>query len=240
MLIYMDSGTSATRAWLIDRHTPIDAENEKIGTKDSAISGSNDILLSGMLHCCEKLLSRHGLQQCDIDEIWASGMVTNTFGIVEVDHVSTPADARKLLDTAWRHQEDNYFCREIMLIRGVKTAQPDQQVTIENIDRMNNVRGEEIEAMGLSAGGILPPDMDCVFISPGSNTHALLIRNGVVLDILSTFTGEINHALRKETILSGELANKPVNMPPEHVLRGFNHLSRYGFSRAIYIIHATK
>jgi 2-keto-3-deoxy-galactonokinase len=167
-------------------------------------------------------------------------MVTNAFGIVEVDHVSTPVDTRKLLDTAWRHQENNYFRREIVLIRGVKTAQPGQQVTAENIDRMNNVRGEETEAMGLSAGGILPPDMDCVFISPGSHTHALLIRNGAVLDILSTFTGEINHAIRKETILGGELTSGQVKMEPEHVLRGFGHLSRYGFSRAIYIIHATK
>jgi len=240
VMLYMDSGTSTTRAYLIRDGASVDRETVNTGTKDSAISGSNDVLLSGMLRCCDSLLRRNGLPMEDVDEIWASGMVTNTFGVVEVEHVSTPVDAAKLLSTAWRHREDKYFRRDLMLIRGAKTAQPGQQVTLDNVARMNNVRGEEIEAIGLAAGGVLPVDVDCALISPGSHSHSLLVRNGAITDILSTFTGEVNHAIRKETILGGELADGPVTMEPEHVLRGLQHLESYGFSRALYIIHATK
>jgi len=236
----MDSGTSNTRAYLLKDFALVDTEAVKVGTKDSAISGGNDVLLSGMKSCCDKLLARNGLEMSAVAEIWASGMVTNTFGIVEVAHVSTPVTAQKLLDTVYRHQEERYFHREINLIRGAKTARPGQEVSLENISLMNNVRGEEIEAVGLVACNILPGDLDCVLISPGSHTHMLHVVNGVMTDILSSFTGELNYAIRKDTILGGELDDTPVKMEPEHVLRGYRNLEQYGFTRAMYIIHATK
>ena len=238
--LYMDSGTSNTRAYLLKGFDLIDTEAAKVGTKDSAISGGNDVLLSGMKACCDKLLARNGLEMSAVADIWASGMVTNTFGIVEVEHVSTPVTAQKLLDSVYRHQEDRYFHRGINLIRGAKTAQPGQEVSLENIALMNNVRGEEIEAAGLVACNILPGDMDCVLISPGSHTHMLHVVNGVMTDILSSFTGEMNYAIRKDTILGGELSEAPVKMEPEHVLHGYRNLEEYGFTRAMYIIHATK
>lgn len=238
--LYMDSGTSNTRAYLLKDFALVDTEAVKVGTKDSAISGGNDVLLSGMKSCCDKLLARNGLEMSAVAEIWASGMVTNTFGIVEVAHVSTPVTAQKLLDTVYRHQEERYFHREINLIRGAKTARPGQEVSLENISLMNNVRGEEIEAVGLVACNILPGDLDCVLISPGSHTHMLHVVNGVMTDILSSFTGELNYAIRKDTILGGELDDTPVKMEPEHVLRGYRNLEQYGFTRAMYIIHATK
>ena len=238
--LYMDSGTSTTRAYLVKDAAPVDTESARVGTKDSALSGSNDILLRGMKDCCDRLLARSGLTMSDVADIWASGMVTNTFGIVEAEHVSTPVDAAKLLDTVYRHREDKYFHREINLIRGAKTAQPGQRVSLENIALMNNVRGEEIEAVGMVASNILPADMDCVLVSPGSHSHVLHVVQGKICDILSSFTGELNYAIREDTILGGELSGGPVEMEAAHVLRGYRNLERYGFTRAMYIIHTTK
>lgn len=127
-----------------------------------------------------------------------------------------------------------------MLIRGAKTAQPGEAVTIDNIDRMNNVRGEEIEVVGMIATGILPKQKDCVMISPGSHTHICHVVNGAIVDIVSNFTGELNYAIKKDTILGGELSDKEINMEPEYVNRGYQYLKRYGICRALYIIHATK
>lgn len=238
--LYMDCGTSNTRAYLLKDSILVDNQAVAVGIKDSAISGSNDVLLSGMRGCCDRLLERNSLEMSTVVDVWASGMATNTFGIVEVEHVSTPVTAQKLLNTVYRHLEEKYFHRTINLIRGAKTAQPSQEVSLNNIALMNNVRGEEIEVIGLVACHVLPGDMDCVLISPGSHTHMLHVENGVMTDILSSFTGELNYAIRTNTILAGELSSTPVKMEPEHVLQGYRNLEEYGFTRSMYIIHATK
>lgn len=238
--IYMDSGTSNTRAYLIYGFKLIDKEIINIGTKDAAITGSNHVLLSAMKECYDRLLANNGLEDCDIKGLWSSGMVTNTFGIIEVQHISVPVDAHKLLDKIYIHYEDKFFKKKIMLICGAKTAQPGEVVTIDNIDRMNNVRGEEIEVVGMVATGILPKDKDCVMISPGSHTHFCYVANGAIVDIVSNFTGELNYAIKKDTILAGELSNKDIDMEPEYVNKGYQYLKQYGICRALYIIHATR
>jgi len=238
--IYMDTGTSNTRAYLIKGFELIDAAAIHVGTKDSAISGSNKVLLSAMKECYDKLLMNNGLQDGDIKGLWSSGMVTNTFGIVEVEHVHTPVDGQKLLDRVYIHYEGQFFKRKMMLICGAKTAQPGEVVTIDNIDRMNNVRGEEIEVVGMAAAGILPKDKDCVMISPGSHTHLCYVSNGAIVDIVSNFTGELDYAIKKDTILAGELSDKEIDMEPEYINKGYQYLKQYGICRALYITHATR
>lgn len=238
--IYMDSGTSNTRAFLVKGGKALDSVSTKVGTKDSAISGSNDVLLGAMRDCYDKLLERNSVSAGNIAGIWASGMVTNAFGVVEVGHCSTPIDAAKLADTVYRHKEHKYFHRELRLIRGAKTAQPGQVVDMDNLAGMNNVRGEEIEAVGMVASGVLPQSGDCVMISPGSHTHMLRIKDGAIVDIASSFTGELNHAIRAQTILGGELSGGPVKMTEEYVLKGLAYLREYGVTRALYIIHASR
>lgn len=238
--IYMDSGTSNTRAYLLSDFQLIDTAAINVGTKDSAIAGNNSVLLSAMKECYDKLLADNGLKDSDIEGLWASGMVTNTFGIIEVEHISVPVDGQKLLDRIYVHHEDKFFKREMMLICGAKTAQPGEIVTTDNIGQMNNVRGEEIEVVGMVAAGILPKERDCVMISPGSHTHLCHVVNGAMVDIVSNFTGELNYAIKKDTILGGELSDKEIEMDPENVKKGYQYLKQYGICRALYIIHATK
>lgn len=238
--IYMDSGTSNTRVYLIKDFELIDTRKINVGTKDSAISGSNYILLSAMKECYDELLENNNLYDSDIEEIWMSGMVTNTFGIKEVEHISTPVNAKKLLDNVYFHQDNKYFSRRLHLVCGTKTAQPGESVTIDNIDHMNNVRGEEIEVVGMVASGILPKEKKSIMISPGSHTHLCYVVNGAMADIVSNFTGELNYAIQKDTILGGELAQGEIKMNPKYVNKGYQYLKKYGFNRAMYIIHATK
>ncbi|WMI80259.1 2-dehydro-3-deoxygalactonokinase [Anaerotignum sp. MB30-C6] len=238
--IYIDSGTSNSKLYLVKDTQSVDTIIANVGTKDSAISGSNDVLLSGLKEIYNHVLDKNGLKDCDIESIWLSGMVTNPFGIIEVAHISTPVDGKKLLEHRYVHFEEKYFHRYLNLIPGVKTAQPGQIVTMENIDKMNNVRGEEIEAIGMVASGVIPREEDCVMISPGSHTHLLYIKNGTITDIVSNFTGELNYAIKKDTILGGELTNEDIVLTKEYVIQGYNMVKTYGLARALYIIHATK
>ena len=48
-LLYFDSGTSNTRAYLLDRNFQVKYVAKKaVGSKDSAIAGSNRVLVEGM------------------------------------------------------------------------------------------------------------------------------------------------------------------------------------------------
>ncbi|WP_317853758.1 2-dehydro-3-deoxygalactonokinase [Chakrabartyella piscis] len=238
--VYVDSGTSNSKLYLIQNMQTIDTVIANVGTKDSAISGSNDVLLKGLKEIYDIALERNHLQDSDIESICLSGMVTYVFGIVEVPHISTPVDVKKLWDSRYLHQEDKYFHRELILICGAKTAQPNQVVNMENIALMNSVRGEEIEAIGMVAEGVFPKGTEGVMISPGSHTHLLYLKDGAVTDIVSNFTGELNYAIKKDTILGGELSDEDVKMKPEDVLQGYNAVKTYGLARALCIIHATK
>jgi 2-keto-3-deoxy-galactonokinase len=105
---------------------------------------------------------------------------------------------------------------------------------------MNNLRGEEIEMVGMVATGILPKEKNCIMISPGSHTHLCHVVNGALVDMAANFTGELDYAIKKDTILGGELSANDVEMDPEYVSKGYQYLQQYGICRALYIIHATK
>ncbi len=238
--IYIDSGTSNSKLYLLKDMHSVDFMIANVGTKDSAISGSNDVLLSGLKAIYDGVLKKNNLLDKDIESIWLSGMVTNPFGIIEVEHLSTPVDAKKLMEQRYIHYEEKFFKRELNLIRGVKTAQLGQIVTMENIDQMNNIRGEEIEVVGMVARGIIPMNENCVMVSPGSHTHLVFVKNGTIMDIASNFTGELNYAIKKDTILGGELTDEDIVLTKEYVLQGYQMVKTYGLARALYIVHATK
>lgn len=237
--IYIDSGTSNSKLYLVQNGQSIDTQSANVGTKDCAIAGNNDVLLLGLKQLYDIVLERNGLVDTDIAHICLSGMVTNPFGIVEVPHLSTPIDVKNLWEQRYVHHEERYFKRELLLIRGGKTAQPNQEVTMENIALMNNVRGEEIEAIGMVAEGVFGEE-DGVMISPGSHTHLLYIKNGAITDITSNFTGELTYAIQMQTILGGELTKEDIVLDADVVLQGYKMIQEYGLTRALYIIHATK
>lgn len=237
--VYMDSGTSNTRAFLVKNGEFVDMVKRSTGTKDSAISGSNEILLKALHSAYLELLERGGLSEADVDSVWMSGMVTNTFGIVEIPHMTIPIDAKKMYKETAKYYEGRFFKRELCLVRGAKTISDEELVNFDRIDTVNNVRGEEIEVIGIAGSGLVEEDA-FVVVSPGSHTHVLYVKNGALTDIVSNFTGELNHAIGASTILSGELAHGEVIMQEEYVKKGYDYLRKYGFCRALYIVHATR
>lgn len=238
--VYMDSGTSNTRAYLIKGCAEvIDKIKKPIGTKDSSISGSNRELLQGLFSLYQEILKNNGLSDKQIKSIWMSGMITNSFGIVEIPHMTVPINAKKMYMETTRHFENHFFQRELNLVRGAKTTSDSDEVGFANIDMVNNVRGEEIEVIGI-AGSRFAPEDPFVVVSPGSHSHVCYVKDGELTDILSTFTGELSYAISTQTILSGELDSSDVKMSKEFVHKGYEFLHQYGFCRALYIVHATK
>lgn len=238
--VYFDSGTSNTRVYLLYNNSVMHFLKERLGSRDSSIIGGNTVLLKGLKQLYDRLLECNKLDDKKIQNIYASGMVTSPFGIVEVPHLSTPVSIKQLYDGIYPYFEKRYFKRNIHLIRGVKTIPDNFPVDKYNIASVNNMRGEEIEVFGVlsekpeewKTGGM------AVFL-PGSHTHIAYIKDGMLCDILSTFSGELFHAVSTNTILSGSI-DSGKQLDEEMVSLGFRELKQYGLNRALYVAHTMK
>ncbi|HIT65743.1 MAG TPA: 2-dehydro-3-deoxygalactonokinase [Candidatus Merdisoma merdipullorum] len=235
--IYYDSGTSNSRIYVLDsREEVVYRKKAAVGSKDSAIAGSNRVLIEGLKGLYDAALEELGLQEEDIGEIYASGMVTSPYGLKEVPHMILPVTAKTFADHIVRFYEGTCFQRELCLIPGLKTADQD-------ISGVNNMRGEEMEILGtLDSVGKMCGDQDAALIFPGSHTHVTCVNGNDIKGIVSNFTGELFHALKTGTILSPVL---DVNvgesgLNPAEVKRGVENLKKMGFNRAIYICHAMR
>jgi len=240
-IVYFDSGTTNTRAYLIRDLKVLGMIKGSIGSRDSSIAGNNLILIEGLKKVYDELLHKYGIFDSQVSRVFASGMVTSPFGIKEVPHISTPVSAKKLFESIYFHYESHFFHREFRLIRGVKTISESFKADISSISEVNNMRGEEIEVFGVIPN--LPTDWQksniAIFL-PGSHTHIAYVKNKELFDIWSTFSGELFHAISSGTILSGSVFSENYEIEPQFVLIGFENLGKFGLNRALYLCHAMK
>ena len=232
-LLYFDSGTSNTRAYLLDRDFQVRYVAKKaVGSKDSAIAGSNRVLIEGMKALHDQVLAENGLGEENISAIYASGMITSPYGLKEVPHLPLPLTVKKFADSLYPFREDTCFHREIILVPGLKTLSDD-------FSFVNNMRGEEIEIIGaLEELKAMDDVQDAAMIFPGSHTHVTYVQGEEITGIISNFTGELFYAIQKDTILSPVLASDGSALDTEMVRQGYQNLKRFGFNRALYICHA--
>lgn len=234
-IIYFDSGTSNSRIYLLDENlNQVCMRKRTIGSKDSAAAGTNEILLQNLKEMHDEVLVSNQITDEDVSRIFASGMLTTPYGIVELPHVVIPVTVEKFAKTHPSVYEGKFFKREIELIPGLKTIG-------DEIAKVNNMRGEEIEIMG--AMEHFPEECNgksIALVMPGSHTHTALIKNKSVEDILSTFSGELFYALKKSTVIAPVLSAKVEQFDREQVIKGYENLVKYGFNRAIYIVHAMR
>ncbi|MCI8610271.1 MAG: 2-dehydro-3-deoxygalactonokinase [Firmicutes bacterium] len=242
-LFYFDSGTSNSRGYLLSDGKVIATEKVALGSKDVSETGDRTILPRGLKNLYDRVLAKAGVADEQVSKIYGSGMISSPFGLVEVPHALAPFSAKELAEAIYPYEETQYFHRTIHIIPGAKTASG--KVSLKEIPTVNNVRGEEIEAIGVK--DFVPPhwkEGKYIILFPGSHTHVLLFEGDRIIDILSNFSGEVFHALTTATILAGstkvEAADAPAMPDPEAVTMGLAALRDYGFARAVYTVHATK
>lgn len=98
MFIIIDSGSSATRLYLIDSGDlrVIDRSVIQIGVNSTIDKGSNEFLKTEMACAIKALLDRHSLSTEEIEFIIASGMITSNTGLYEIPHREAPASIEQL------------------------------------------------------------------------------------------------------------------------------------------------
>lgn len=232
--LYYDSGTTNTRAYLLDENLAVCCVRKtNTGSRDSAITGSNRVLIESMKNLYDEILADMNLSENAIGQIYASGMITSPYGLMEIPHIPVPVSVEEFAGKMVSFREDSCFHREIILIPGLKTVN-------EDFSFVGNMRGEEIEIIGTMDELQRLELHNAAMILPGSHTHVAYLKDGTVSDIISNFTGELFHALKKETIFA-PILDLEVTEPDRAMLqKGVENLRRFGFNRAMYIGHAMR
>ena len=235
-IVYFDSGTSNSRIYLLDKDFQVlyvDKKNEE--SRNYSMERSNRVLIEGLYELYTKLLQEKHLTEEDVTSIYMSGMITSPYGMKEVPHLKVPLSVQEFADSVYCHYEDTLFHRNIYLVPGLKTVNDD-------FSFVGNMRGEEIEIIGtldeLRSKGIT----HAALMMPGSHTHVTYVKDDVVSDIISNFTGELFYALKKETIMAPVLSVEATadDLDPEMIHKALENLDRLGFNRSLYICHAMR
>lgn len=237
--VYFDSGTTNTRVYLLDNMQIVEHKSAQIGSRDSALQQDNTVLLRELKHLYDALLAHCGVNDKAVDSIYMSGMISCPSGIVEIEHLSTPVDCQTLRQAVTAYFEPRFFSRTIYIVPGIKTLPRGEHATLETVEHVNNMRGEEIEIFGILHRCPQLAQGNTIVVLPGSHTQAVFLRNGSVVDISSNVTGELYNALMRETILSSSLtghSDEPLD--GDLVRKGYVNLHTYGFNRALYIVRS--
>jgi 2-dehydro-3-deoxygalactonokinase len=177
-LIAIDWGTTNRRAWLLDA----------VGTCLSRFADDRGVLsIKSFPDAVADVRSRLG------DHVLLmAGMVGSNRGWVEAPYLSCPVG---LAD----------------LVRGLVWPEPGRAAIVPGVrlpsgGRADVMRGEEVQALGAVAAGVVPRDV--VVCHPGTHAKWIVIRDGKIVDFRTVMTGELFDLLRTHSILSTMLAHE--------------------------------
>lgn len=198
--LIIDCGTTNLRVTLLNEALAVrDSAKAEGGVRHTAIDGHNGRLRGALKACIDEVLSRNGLAARDVERCVAYGMITSNMGLLEIPHLAAPA-SRDDLRAAMREEVFADIAPfPIAFIPGVRNfAGP---VTTDNFSKMDMMRGEETEAVGLHR--LLAPQGPAVFILPGShNKFVSMGAGGEILGCMTSISGELLDAVTHDTILA--------------------------------------
>ncbi len=198
--LIIDAGTTNARVTLIDEAGRVlGCEKRDAGVRHTAIDGHNGRLKEALRSSIDALLAQNRLSFAGIGVITAYGMITSNVGLHEVPHCAAPADAAALHSAIVRRAFPEIAPVAIDFIPGVRNFA--EAVTPANAARMDMMRGEETEAVGLFH--LLRPGRRCIFVLPGShNKFIAMSARGEILGCMTAISGELLDALTHHTILA--------------------------------------
>ncbi|MCC8025967.1 MAG: 2-dehydro-3-deoxygalactonokinase [Clostridium sp.] len=234
-VVYFDSGTTNTRAYLISQYRVERSTRKHIGAKKSALYSAREELIKSICQMYHELLIEENITEDQVAHIYLSGMISSASGIIEIAHIDVPVNKDKLKSRIVTFFEDRFFHRNLEIIPGVK-AKHLREIQVDEIpERISMMRGEEIEIFGVMAINPCLQTGKVILLMPGSHTHAVLVENGVIQDIISNITGELYEAIVKNTILGASvMGNDEWKVSSQMVILGGKRVHESGLNQALY------
>lgn len=234
MFIIIDSGSSATRLYLVDSGDlrVIDRTVIQTGVNSTIDKGSNAFLKTEMASGIKELLNRHSLSTEEIEFIIASGMITSNLGLYEIPHREAPADIEQLAKHAVRFAGNELLPVNILviLIPGIKNKTTAQWQNLCGVDLM---RGEETQAAGVLLAR--NPTLPCTLIELGSTTKLISINEkGEIAGSITSLSGQVYAAIVKHTFVAASIENAEDAGLDERVIdAAYRSVTQSGFLRTV-------
>jgi len=197
----IDCGTTNSRVYLLNNNFEIINKGfKKIGVRETAISGSNELLKQGLKEVFRKTVEDAGLEIKDIRFAITSGMITSEIGLIEIPHLWAPVGICDLAKNIKVVHDLEVFPLDVPLIfiRGIKNYFP-ENATYKDIRKIDFLRGEETQMAGLLS---LYPNFPLPFIVIILSSHTKYVfvtEDKKISGCLTTLSGQVYEALKKQT-----------------------------------------
>jgi 2-dehydro-3-deoxygalactonokinase len=229
----VDSGTTNTRVWLIKDGRAIGKTKAPAGVRDTARTGTKQFLRDAIRGAISQLLVQTGEQTLEPAPklALAAGMIGSELGLLEVPHVRAPAGVKQLASGIGQARFPEIFDLTFRFVPGIRIGPFPH--SLQQTPKVDLIRGEETEICGaLATLGLRGP---LVYLHAGSHTKAIFVdRQNRIARGMTTLTGELMLAIRKETILSQVLNSGEQKLIPSLVRKGAEWSRHFGFSRTLF------
>ena len=233
--IYVDTGTTTTRGWLICGDAILARTRKPVGVRDTARDRAPAKLHAALRDLIGELQSRAiGLEASVATCVVAAGMISSPLGLAEVPHVLAPVSAEEIAAASRVFNFPEITELPIFLVPGVRSEAPD--ASVDSLDNFDVMRGEETLCFGLLQRGLLKPPG--VVLTLGSHWKAIqLDTKGRIQSSITSLSGELIHAAQTQTILASSVGNDwPNQMAPDWLEAGMETQRRSGLSRALFCV----
>jgi 2-dehydro-3-deoxygalactonokinase len=234
----IDCGTTNSRVYLLDAaHRIVHKGARKVGVRDTAITGSRQTLREGLASLVETTAREAALPLAEIRFAITSGMITSEIGLQEIPHLWAPSGLAELAESLTVTQDPTVFPLDLPLvfIRGIKNPYP-PETTYEDIRRIDFMRGEETQVIGLLTRPDVPrPPLTAVVLS--SHTKYIHVReDGRIAGSLTTLSGQVFEAIQQATSIgksiTAERTPDPKDLTPT-ITAAYEAVRHAGFLRAL-------
>jgi 2-dehydro-3-deoxygalactonokinase len=234
--VYVDMGTTNTRAWLMRREEVIARASRATGVRDVARDGNRPVIHSFLRDLIAELKAVAMKAQPSATPacIAGSGMITSSLGLAEVPHIQAPAGMKELVAAARWYHFPEISELPVLLVPGVRTGAANSGPG--SIQDMDVMRGEETLCAGLIALRLLTTPS--VVVNLGSHWKAIrLDEEGKILFSVTSLSGELIHTAQSQTILASSVSNtRPTQLSQDWIEAGMREQRRSGLARALFCI----
>lgn len=233
MILTLDSGTTNTRAYIMQDGNVISSAFQAVGSRDTAITGTNRKLAAGVKAAIQEAMKKAGIDETNLEAIVASGMITSNMGLCEIPHVVAPAGKDDLAFAMQKRSIPAICDNPLFFIPGIKNTADKDEFDCAVFDMM---RGEETETLGILSQ--LNCAEEAIVILPGSHTKLVRVgKNQQIAGCTTTIAGELAWAIAKSTIIADSLP-KDMNIAVDSDItkKGAEFSRRFGLSRACFAV----
>ena len=229
--VFIDTGTTNTRVWLLSGDEILARATASVGVRDTARDGSPARLHTTLRDLIAQVCTEG---KSTPTSVVAAGMITSSLGLVEVPHLPAPAGLTELSKGVRTYHFPEITHLPIRLVPGVRSGSI--HCTVDTIGSADVIRGEEVLCMGLVAQGNLKARS--TLLNLGSHWKVISLDDDCrIASSVTSLSGEMIHSVQTQTILASAVpSERPDSLDEAWIEGGMREQRRSGLARALFCV----